>query len=719
MFNQATELARTNMRFEAALSSMTQGVCLFDADKKLVIANGRFKQMYGYPEALVLPGTPLSMMLEHQSRQGDIVDLTLAEHLERLPSLSEQEFVTITGRVMSIKRSRTQDGGWVSTHEDVTERRQSELLIAEKAAALERINTQFDAALSNISQGISMFDKDKRLVVWNDRYAELYHLPESVLKAGTPVNELMAELVSRNIVKERADASTVERTVSSIMSEFPTDRNSSRIEEFADGRLILINRKPMAEGGWVATHEDITERKRAEAEIAHMARHDTLTGLANRAEFNSRLIDAGKRAKRNGSTATVLMLDLDKFKAVNDTLGHPAGDQLLIEVGRRLQATLRDTDVLARLGGDEFAIIQGGGSHQRDGAIALAQRIIAAVAEPFDLGGHSANVGTSIGIALAPDHGVNPEQLMTAADLALYEAKSGGRNDFRLFRPEMLDLARTQKLAESELRDAIALDQFELHYQPVVDIKNYLLCGVEALVRWRHPERGLIAPDHFIPLAESTGLIAPLGEWVLRQACRDAAFLPSHVKVAVNVSAVQFRKGNLYAAILRVLNETGLAPSRLELEITETSHLENQDSYLATMHQLKKLGISMVLDDFGTGYSSINYLTTFPIDKIKIDKSFTQGAIERTDCAAVIASTLALSQGLGLVTTAEGVEDEQQFDYMRQAGVDLVQGYLFGKPVPLLEFGPLAARTLETLCRIHRPGGDAAVRKHDAAKLRA
>jgi predicted signal transduction protein with EAL and GGDEF domain len=381
--------------------------------------------------------------------------------------------------------------------------------------------------------------------------------------------------------------------------------------------------------------------------------------------------------------------------------------------------------VLARLGGDEFAIIQDGGSHQRggphqrDGAISLAQRIIASIARPFDLDGHSANVGTSIGIALAPDHGLDPDELMTAADLALYDAKSGGRNDFRLFQPDMLDLARTQKLAESELRNAIACQQFELHYQPVIDVRNYLLCGVEALVRWRHPERGLVPPDHFIPLAESTGLIAPLGEWVLRQACIDAAFLPAHVKIAVNVSAVQFRKGNLYEAILRILDETNMAPARLELEITETSHLENQQSYLSIMRQLKRLGISMVLDDFGTGYSSINYLTTFPIDKIKIDKSFTQGALDRMDCAAVIASTLALSQGLGLITTAEGVENEQQFDYMRQAGVDLVQGYLFGKPVPLAEFGPQAARTLETLCRIHQPGTETSLRKFDAAKLRA
>jgi diguanylate cyclase (GGDEF)-like protein len=428
-----------------------------------------------------------------------------------------------------------------------------------------------------------------------------------------------------------------------------------------------------------------------------LARHDVLTGLANRAEFNARLDEASKRLKRNGGTVTVMMIDLDKFKAVNDTLGHPAGDQLLIEVGRRLQATIRETDVLARLGGDEFAIIQEGGADQHEGAIALALRIIASISQPFDLNGQEARIGTSIGIAMAPENGVEPEELLKRADLALYSVKANGRNDFRLFRPEMIEVVNTQQSAENELRAAIEREEFELHYQPVVDVGTRQLCAVEALIRWRHPTRGLIAPDNFIPLAESTGLIVPLGEWILQQACRDAASWPANVKVAINISAVQFQKSNLFDVILCTLVETALPPERLELEITETSLLENQEAHLTTIRQLKNLGLSIALDDFGTGFSSINYLTIFPFDKIKIDKSFIKDVLERSDCKAVVASTLALAQGLGIVTAAEGVETEQQFEYMRSAGVDLAQGYLFGRPVPISEFGRQAAAILTDL----------------------
>jgi EAL domain-containing protein (putative c-di-GMP-specific phosphodiesterase class I) len=284
---------------------------------------------------------------------------------------------------------------------------------------------------------------------------------------------------------------------------------------------------------------------------------------------------------------------------------------------------------------------------------------------------------------MAPEHGVDPEDLLKKADLALYAVKAGGRNDFRIFQPDMLEAANSQQTAEGQLRDAIEREEFELHYQPVMDAKTRTLCGVEALIRWRHPTTGLIGPDEFIPLAESTGLIVPLGNWVLQRACADAASWPAHIKVAVNISAAQFKKGNLFDVILCALVETGLAPNRLELEITETVLLENQDEHLAHIRQLKNLGISIAIDDFGTGYSSMNYLTVFPFDKIKIDQSFIQGAISRRDCKAVIASTLALAQGLGTLTTAEGIETEEQLEYLREAGVDLVQGYLLGRPVPI------------------------------------
>jgi diguanylate cyclase (GGDEF)-like protein len=546
---------------------------------------------------------------------------------------------------------------------------------------LEQINMHFDAALGNMTQGLCMFDGQKRLVVWNERYAQIYQLPPDLLQVGTPHEVIIADRVVRGILKGESSKSAAKAKISAL-GQLPKDAASCRVDEFSDGRFVLVTRQPLADGGWLATHEDITERRRAEAEIVHLARHDGLTGLANRAEFNAKLEEASKRLKRNGGTLTVMMLDLDKFKDVNDTRGHLAGDELLVEVGQRLKSQIREIDVLARLGGDEFAIIQEGGSDQHEGATALARRIINAITRPFDLGGHEASVGISIGIALAPQHGMESEELMRGADLALYDAKANGRNDFRLFRPEMLEVVHTRKLAESELRDAIEREEFELHYQPVISAETRVMCGVEALIRWRHPVRGFVAPDQFIPLAESSGLIVPLGEWVLRQACRDASSWPAHVKVAVNISAVQFRRGDLFDTIFSTLLESGLAPERLELEITETAALENQEAHLATIRRLKNLGISMALDDFGTGYSAVNYLTIFPFDKIKIDKSFTQGVLNRRDFKAVIASALALAQGLGIATTAEGIETEEQFDYMRNAGVDLMQGYLFGRPVP-------------------------------------
>ncbi len=676
-------LTLEKQRLDTAVDNMTQGLTLFDQSKRLIVCNQRYIEMYGLSPDVVKPGCSFRDLIAHRvdvgSLQGDI-----DEHCSRiLEHVARGESTIINapdGRSVQVSHRLVPNGGWVATHEDITERMRHEKDVFEQATELARTNMRFNAALSNMSQGISMFDQHKQMVVWNDRYAEIYRFPITLLKVGTHVNDLAEDLVARGILKGETNQSAIEKKLGR-MDRLST--NSSRVEELSDGRFILISRQPTADGGWVATHEDITERRRAEAEIVHLARHDVLTGLANRAEFSRRLEEASKRLRRNGGTVTVMMLDLDKFKAVNDTLGHPAGDQLLVEVARRLKSSARETDVLARLGGDEFAILQEGGPSQHEGAIALALRIINAIAGPFDLDGHEACIGTSIGIALAPEHGVEPENLLKRADLALYSVKANGRNDFRVFQTEMLDIANTQQSAEGELRDAVAREEFELHYQPVVDVRTRQLCGVEALVRWRHPIKGLIGPDQFIPLAESTGLIVPLGDWVLQRACTDAASWPAHIKVAINLSSVQFKKGNLFDVILCTLVETGFAPERLELEITETALLEDQEAHLATIRQLKNLGISMTLDDFGTGYSSVNYLTIYPFDKIKIDKSFTQGVLNRRDCKAVVASTLALAQGLGTVTTAEGVETEEQLEYMREAGVDLVQGYLLGRPVPV------------------------------------
>ena len=379
------------------------------------------------------------------------------------------------------------------------------------------------------------------------------------------------------------------------------------------------------------------------------------------------------------------MLDLDGFKHVNDTLGHAAGDELLKALAQRLSASLRETDILARLGGDEFAIIQGSDENQREAAIALAIRLLDIVAEPFDLDGRRVTVGTSIGIAFAPEDGSSAGELLQNADLALYRVKSEGRNNFRFFEAEMSQGASERLQLISDMRAALTRKEFELYYQPVFDAKTSQPCGVEALVRWRHPVNGLMSPDRFIPLAEETGLMEPLGEWILEQACTDAALWPEHIKVAVNLSAVQFRSGRLFEVILCALVESGLPPERLELEITETALMQNVESNSAVIQQLKNIGISIALDDFGTGYSSLSYLTTFPFDKIKIDKSFTQGLSNRAECAAIVASVLTLARGLDMTVTAEGVETKQQFELLRIAGVHQMQGYLFARPGPLAE----------------------------------
>jgi diguanylate cyclase (GGDEF)-like protein/PAS domain S-box-containing protein len=676
-------LRKTNARFDAALANMPAGLSMFDGDGHLMVWNQRFIDMYGMSTDVVRQGADVYDIVAHRKETAGLesdVRSHIARFRQELRETGKNTTVTRlkNGRVMEVTNTAIASGGWVGIHEDITERVGDEEALFNQAAELARINLRFDTALGHMTQGLCMFDERKRLVVWNKRFVELYDIPERFLKVGTPYEDIVADRFARGITK--ASSADIMAKVAELSAMAP---DSQRIDEMADGRLILLSRQPMAGGGWLSIMEDITERRRAEAEIIHLARHDVLTGLPNRAQFNEKLIEAGKRLKRGKSSVTVMMLDLDKFKAINDTLGHPAGDALLIEVGHRLKATIRETDLLARLGGDEFAIIQQGGDNQHEAAIALALRVIAAVSEPFDLNGSEVNIGTSIGIAMAPEHGSEPDGLLKSADLALYAAKAQGRNDYRIYQPGMLETATSQQQTESELRDAIAHQQFELYYQPVVDVRTRQISGVEALVRWRHPVKGLVGPDQFVPLAEATGLIAPIGEWILQRACRDAATWPAHIGLAINISAVQFKKGNLFDVILCALVESGLDPQRLELEITETSLLENQEAHLATIRQLKNLGITLALDDFCTGYSSVTYLTNFPFDKIKIDRTFTQGVLERRDYAAVVSSVVTLAQGLGKITTVEGIETEAQFEYMRAAGVDLAQGYLFSRPTPL------------------------------------
>jgi diguanylate cyclase (GGDEF)-like protein len=550
--------------------------------------------------------------------------------------------------------------------------RKSEASLLEKGYDLAVSNMRFDSALNNISQGLCMFDADLRVVVSNARFAEIYGLsPEEVLP-GTSFEEILNIRLLNGTYSGEAPQL--------YLAELPS--RPSEVQILPDGRAILIRRNRMADGGWMTTHEDITDRHRSETQIAFMARHDLLTGLFNRAAFSEKIAEAGARLRRFGEAFTVLMIDLDRFKQVNDRLGHPAGDMLLKQTADRLRATLRETDILARLGGDEFAIIQIGVTDQRQAAVAFCERIIARIAEPYDLGGQIVTVSTSIGIAFAPEHGVEPDTLIRNADLALYRAKSEGRNAFSIYDVELMQVATARQQFEAELRQAIANDEFVLHYQPIVDVHARRICGVEALVRWRHPRRGLVPPLDFIPLAEETGLIEPLGRWVLCQACREAVAWPDDITVSVNLSPAQFRQTGLVEVVRQALAESGLPAKRLEIEITENVFLAGDEDNIAMVKQIKALGVSVALDDFGTGYSSLSYLTTFPFDKVKIDRSFTMNMTKRSDCAAVVASVITLTRCLGVTTTAEGVENRAQFELLSGAGIDFCQGYLFGRPTP-------------------------------------
>jgi diguanylate cyclase (GGDEF)-like protein len=549
--------------------------------------------------------------------------------------------------------------------------------LGKSEASLLRTSQQLDAALNNMAHGISMFDSQQRLVVCNTQYAALYHLTPEQVKPGTPAREVLDARVA-------AGAAPAARTFADDrLTDMAKGKDYSVIDYLRDGRVIAINHQRMADGGWVAVHHDITAQKRVEAELAHMARYDALTGLANRALFLEKVNEGLARVSSHGEPFSVLMLDLDRFKQVNDSLGHAIGDSLLKAVADRLRRLARDDDIVARLGGDEFAVIQASDTNQRDQATVLANRILVSLTEPYDIDGRKIVIGTSIGITLAPHDAEDADALVRHADLALYKAKSEGRNRYRFFETAMEAEARERRDLEEDLRRAILSGEFELHYQTIIDVGRQECCGAEALVRWRHPKRGLLFPDQFIALAEDSGLIMPLGEWILRRACTDAAQWPSHLKIAVNLSPLQLKQSNLLEVLNATLRDSGLDPKRLELEITETVLVEKNEENLAMLHEIKDLGISVVLDDFGTGYSSMRYLQMFPFDKIKIDKSFTRSMISHADSAAIVCAITGLGRGLDIETTAEGVETMEQLTFLRTAGCQLGQGYLFSRPVPL------------------------------------
>jgi len=564
-------------------------------------------------------------------------------------------------------------------------RRQRKLAAATAALerskrSLEQTNVLFDTALKNMAHGLSMFDGDQRLVVCNARYGEMYGLPSDLTRRGTTLRAILQARLTTGSCPHDPEHFVEER-----LEEIAKLKPYYVVNEVRDGRILALSHQPMQDGGWVSVHQDITAQKQAETQIAYLARHDVLTNLSNRAVLRERMEEGLARLRRGGKPLTLFILDLDLFKAVNDSLGHPVGDELLKVVARRLVACLRETDTVARLGGDEFAVLATADGDQRAAAAATADKLLEAVSASYAFDGHRLDIATSIGIALAPEHGTDVDQLVKSADLALYKAKLGGRNTYRVFEAAMGADADARRALETDLRNALTRDEFELHYHPIVDIRTNEITDVEALIRWRHPERGSIEPADFIPLAEESGLINPIGEWVLRRACADAAGWPQQLKVAANLSPVQFRRGNLVDTISCILSESGLSPERLMLEITESVLMQGSTENFETLHQLRKLGISIVLDDFGTGYSSLSYLRLFPFDQIKIDRSFVGELSSNADCAAIVSAVASLGRSLRIDTVAEGVETEDQLVLARAAGCTHAQGFLFGRPCPVSE----------------------------------
>ncbi|UWU77343.1 EAL domain-containing protein [Bradyrhizobium huanghuaihaiense] len=532
---------------------------------------------------------------------------------------------------------------------------------------------RLDTAMNTMTQGLLMFDQDERLIVCNRRYIEMYGLSADIVKPGAHF---------RDVIQHRHDTGSFDGDVDAYCDGIlgSVEQTHSTIVETGRGRLIEIKNQPGAAGGWLATHDDVTERIRADERIAHMAHYDALTDLPNRVLMRSHL-ERRVAELAEGRPFAILYIDVDEFKGVNDSLGHEVGDELLRQVASRLRACVSGNDLVARLGGDEFAIVKAGTNDQAE-LTRLADTILSALRAPVSCKGQEVLTDASIGVAIAPEHGDNLDDLLKRADLAMYAAKSEGRGTFRIFVPEYDAKARQRRQLELDLRQALARGEFEVHYQPLVDLAANVVTGCEALLRWRHPGRGMVSPADFIPVAEDTGLIGEIGEWVLKQACNEAASWPGNIHIAVNVSPVQFRSRSLALKVAAALADSGLAPGRLELEITETVLIRDDEEALTILQQLRELGVRIALDDFGTGYSSLSYLHRFPFDKIKIDRSFISDIGEPEDSSPIVQAVVHMAAARHMATTAEGVETEAQREVLRQLGCSQMQGWLFSPAVP-------------------------------------
>ncbi len=558
-------------------------------------------------------------------------------------------------------------------------------------AAARQKSQQLELTLESMSQGIMLVTKDLAIPIINKKCGELLKLPATFVEDPPRFDRLVEYQRSQLVGSAGKSVAPADN------SDSPFTPWHCPIDEWTmpDGTVLEVRSGQLADGGWVRTFTDITKRVRAEAHIARLASEDSLTGLANRRGFGNALSSIPERRRVQIEPSdrieyAVLFLDLDRFKVINDTLGHRVGDLLLQETALRLQNCLQPVDVLARLGGDEFAVIARS-VETRAALEDLAQRLIEAVRQPFDLAGHQVRTTISIGIAVSVTDADSADDLVVAADLALYAAKERNRDSYEFYQPAMTSELHGRQQIETDLREALDRGELELHYQPIVSLQDDSVTGFEALARWRHPTRGFVPPVEFIPVAEDTGMITRLGEWALTEACGRIARLPGRVNLAVNISPVQFAAPDLVAVVERALASSGLPAERLELEITERLLVDNSERIVSILRRLRQIGIRIALDDFGTGYSALSYLRKFPLDRIKIDRSFVTDMAARSDQLAIIQAVLSIARALGMSVTAEGVETAIQKDFLKALGCDSAQGYLFGKPIPFEEVAEILA----------------------------
>jgi diguanylate cyclase (GGDEF)-like protein/PAS domain S-box-containing protein len=671
-------LEAERQRLDTALNNMTQGLVLYDAAGRLVICNRRYREMYHLTEDDTRSGCSFHDVLRFRRDRGAFtgnIDEIHARVMRNVATGQPGQAVLESGdgRVFQALYNPLAQGGWITTVEDITERRNLE-------QERDRTQTFLREIIDHIPSQITVKDALTRQYLLINGVAEMQFGQPRQNVVGKTAFDIFPEASARIITNDDDQAL---QSDGGLFKDEHAWQSVGMGPRYITSRRIGIRDQRGEPRYVINVVDDVTERRHANDKIAHMAHYDALTELPNRVLFREQM-ERELAKVANGAKFALLYIDVDEFKGINDSLGHHVGDELLKAIAARIRACVKEDDLVARLGGDEFAVIRTGIGASED-ALAFVTGIHEAIRRPYHCLGHHLATDASIGIALAPQDGTDIDQLVKNADLAMYAAKAGGRRTCRFFVPEMDASAKARLSLEQDLRQALADGGFEIHYQPLVDLQTGAVSGCEALLRWRHPERGMVSPAEFIPIAEDTGLINELGDWVLRMACNEAATWPAHVRIAVNVSPVQLKSDTLALRIAGALSASGLDPRRLELEITEAVLIRDDEVALAILHQLRAIGVRIALDDFGTGYSSLSYLKRFPFDKIKIDRCFVADIAEASGAPVIVQAVVNIAAASNMTTVAEGVETEAQRAMLRTLGCTEMQGYLFSAPKPAAE----------------------------------